>query len=229
MTRVLALDASTGWGSVALVSGEAPPREPLVVAELGIAARTSHSAHLLRWIDRLLAEAGWDKSSVELYAATRGPGSFTGIRVGLGTVRGLSLATGRGCRGVTTLEALAEAHGPAAGERLPLIDAGRGELFGARYDARSSPPVELEPPWVATRETALEGRAGAGRLLIPAPGTDLAGLQGEGATVARPPRSIAAAVGRLVLLDAGTPAEAGQPLAPLYVRPPDVRLRREGS
>ena len=82
MTRVLALDTSTWIGGVALVEA-GPDAEPRTVIELTVDARDSHADHVLRRIDWLLAEAGWDKSSLDVYAATRGPGSFTGIRVGL--------------------------------------------------------------------------------------------------------------------------------------------------
>jgi len=226
LSRVLALDTSTWLGGVALVEAD-PDEEPRTVAELNLDVRDSHADHLLRRIDWLMAEAGWGKSSVDIYAATRGPGSFTGIRVGLGTVRGLSLATGRPGVGETTLRALAEAHGPAAGPRLTLMEAGRGELYGARFDAGGSPPVILDPPWLASR-AQLGGTSTEERwVVIPGPGTSLetGELPGfERAT--RVPRSIAAALGRLVLMRDPAALES-ESLAPLYIRPPDAVLKRK--
>jgi tRNA threonylcarbamoyladenosine biosynthesis protein TsaB len=229
--RILALDTSTWWGGVALVSSEAGGAGPRVVAEFGSRVDGSRSDRLLNWIERLLAEAGWPKSSIDAFAVTRGPGSFTGIRVALGTARGLSVATGRPCHGVTTLEALAEAHGPGELPRVPLIDAGRGELYAARYDAVSSPPLERRGPVVGPAVDLLEGDTCAGALLIPGPCTELVDVPLRRKTrVAESPRAVAAAAGRLVALRAGaSPAGETPPLAPLYVRPPDAVLKRKRS
>jgi tRNA threonylcarbamoyl adenosine modification protein YeaZ len=225
VSRILALDTSTRWGGVALLEHDAP-REPVVLAEIGVQVGESHAERLLGRIDFLLAEVGWTKRSLDAYAATRGPGSFTGIRVGLGTLRGLSLAADRPCFGVTTLEALAEAHGPASGERVPLVAAGRGELYGSRFDAAGSPPTELEAPWVASLPAVVERFAGSGACLIPAPGTRESLT--ESYRTARTPLGLAAAVGRLVVSKHPALRDSAPPLAPVYVRPPDVRLKRKG-
>jgi tRNA threonylcarbamoyl adenosine modification protein YeaZ len=199
-----------------------------VVAESGVRVRRSHATHLLDSVDWLLTRAGWSRSALDGFVATRGPGSFTGIRVGLGTVRGLGLAAGRPCVGVTTLDALAEAHGPAERERVALVDAGRGEVYGARFDAASSPPDPLEQPWLRPMDRLLESCPGE-VLLIFAPGH-----VGEAARpanlpprvrVARSPRALAAAAGRLALLR-GLARHAGTThLSPLYLRPPDATLK----
>jgi len=228
LTRVLALDTSTWLGGLALVEREGTD-EPRVVAELVLDVRDSHADQMLRRAALLLDEAGWVRSSLDLYAATRGPGSFTGIRVGLGTVRGLSLATGRPAVCETTLRALAEAYGPAEAERLTLMEAGRAELYGARFDARSSPPAVLEEPWLAPRTQVASMRSAPPPVVVPGPGTQVepAGLP-AGARLVRPQRSVAAALGRLAL--SGDP-EATKPgdLAPLYIRPPDAILKRGRS
>ncbi len=215
MRRVAAVDASTWWGGAALVE-EAEGRAE-VVAEIAVRIRDSHAAHLLGMLDHLLDEAGWSRGQVDVWAATRGPGSFTGLRIGLGTIAGLGLASGRPCLGVGTLEALAEAHGPAEAERVPLLDAGRGEVYGARYDAASSPPREIVPPWLGPRERALEGGSGSPVLLGPAaatlPGSVLSG---------RSARGVAAAAARLAASLAAAGAADGDGMAPLYIRPPDA-------
>jgi len=225
------MDTSTWWGGVALVSRESKDAEPRIEAEFGTHADASHSDRLLSWIEHLLAAAGWSKSDLDAFAVTRGPGSFTGIRVALGTVRGLSIATGRPCYGVTTLEALAEAHGPSELPRVPLIDAGRGELYAARYDAVSTPPIEHRGPLVGPAVDVLGGDVCAGALLIPGPRTRLIDAPRRRKTrTADSPRGIAGAAGRLVALRAGAePAGAEAPLAPLYLRPPDALLKRRRS
>lgn len=226
MKRILALDTSTWWGSVALVERATKGEAPSIVAEVGERIDDSHAEHLLDWIARVLGEAGWPKTSIDVYAATRGPGSFTGIRVGLGTVRGLGLATGRPCVGVTTLEAIAEAHGPDDRERFPVMDAGRGELYAGRYDARSSPPAERTPPWLGGATDVLARAATAGGTIIAGPGTraDIpAGVQTT--PVVSAPLRLAGATGRVGAFREGSL----QPLAPLYIRPPDALLKRRRS
>ena len=229
MKRVVALDTSSWWGGMALVEKGPESDRPHVAAELGVRVQRSHSAHLLDWLQLLLDHAGWDKSSLDGYVAIRGPGSFTGIRVGLGTVRGLSLATGRPCLGVTALEAMAEALGPAEGRRMPLLDAGREEVYGACYDAASSPPRELVAPWIRPASLALDEAGVGGTTVLFGGGTDAIGIAEIRARpdlrVAAVPRSIAAAAGALALLR-GEPQTHEIELSPLYLRPPDALVKR---
>jgi len=225
LRRLLAVDTSTWWGSVALVarSGDDAPH---VVAEIGERVDDSHAERILGWIERLLADAGWTKTVVDAYAATRGPGSFTGVRVGLGTIRGLSLASAKPCVGVTTLEAIAEAAGPAERNRLAVMDAGRGELYAALYDGRSTPPEELESPWLAPAPNVL-GRAVADNcLLLQGPGTRIDPQCGlDPAALKSAPERLAGAAGCLACRRLDTDAGV---IAPLYIRPPDALLKRPG-
>ncbi len=218
MTRALALDTSTWWCGVALL--ETVAQGPTVVAALGVRVQDSHAARLLRLVDLLLGEVGWSRTELDLFVATRGPGSFTGVRIGLGTVRGLAVASGRPCVGVGTLEAMAEAFGPAEAERVPLLDAGRGEVYGARFDAAGSPPQALEPPWVGPPERALAGE-GPRVLFGPAVAVHEARLRRAGWRGPRrhAPTCVAAGAGRLALALGLAP---GAGMEPLYVRPPDA-------
>ncbi len=225
MTRIVAVDASTWWGGIALLE-TGPCDEPRLVADAGILVRDSHAVHALALLAALLSEAGWSRSDVDAYTATRGPGSFTGLRVGLGTVRGLGLASSRPCLGIGTLEAVAEAFGPTTGERVPLLSAGRGEVYGARFDAASSPPVEIIGPWLGPPERALEGGRGEPVVFGPGAAAVAAGLRAAGwrGPARRAPTSVAAAAGRLALLRLAAGAENGEGLSPIYVRPPDAEL-----
>ena len=224
MKRVLALDSSTWWGSVSLVERQDldPPR---VVVELGRRIEDSHSEHLLRWIERALAEAGWSKSCIDAYAATRGPGSFTGIRVGLGTVRGLGLATGRPCLGVTTLEAIAFGVSESGRDRFPVMAAGRGELYAARYDPHASPPEECEAPWIESSASVVTRVMDEGGVIITGPGTEVETPSGPSRVpLLRSPDKIAGAAGCIAAYTALERA-SDSPLAPLYIRPPDALLK----
>jgi tRNA threonylcarbamoyladenosine biosynthesis protein TsaB len=222
--RLVAIDASTFWGGVALL--EVREGVPRLVAEIGMEVEDSHAARLLPLVEGLLATAAWPKRSLDAYAAVRGPGSFTGVRVALGLIGGLALAAARPCVGVGTLHAMAEAHGPAAGDRVPLLDAGRGDVYGARFDPGGSPPDELRPAWVGDPALAFE------------PGVAVV-LFGDGARVhearlreagysgpiGRAVTSVAAAAGRIALakLLAGNVLSSG--LTPLYVRPANATVR----
>jgi tRNA threonylcarbamoyladenosine biosynthesis protein TsaB len=224
VTRVVAIDTSTWWGGVALVEGGGAA-DATVVAEAGLRVADSHSHHLIRLLDRLLAESGWAKRAVDAYAASRGPGSFTGVRVGLGTVRGLGLAADRPCLGIVSLAALAEAFGPCEAERVPLLDAGRNEVYGARYDPAASPPEEREAPWVGPPGRALEG-ATPGVLFGPGVDRyrDVLDAGGAGARLGRTPTSIAGGVGRLALEALSRHGASDRDLSPLYLRPADAEL-----
>jgi tRNA threonylcarbamoyladenosine biosynthesis protein TsaB len=226
VTRLLAIDTSTWWGGAALVVADG--EEIRVAAEVGLLVEDSHAARLLSLVTALLDLAACPKESIDAYAAVRGPGSFTGIRVGLGMLRGFAIATGKPCLGVGTLEAMAEAFGAAACDRVPLVDAGRGEVYGARYDPASSPPEERVAPWVGPVELALRGAA-------PAAVTVFGGgavhhrvrLEAAGVRIVagRVPAAVAAGAGRIALrrLAAGTTKTDA---APLYVRPSDAEVKK---
>lgn len=224
MTRLLAMDASTWWGGAALLDDR--DGEPRIIAEIGLQAEDSLAAQLLPLAETLLAIAGWPRNSVDAYAAVRGPGSFTGVRVALGLVSGLALAASRPCVGVDTLSSMAEAHGPAGADRVPLLDAGRGEVYGARFDPDGSPPRVLRPPWVGEPARAVEpgvgvfifgGGARRHEALLKAAGYEK--------TTGRAPTSVAAAAGRIALAQLAAGTVVPGDLAPLYIRPADAEVK----
>jgi tRNA threonylcarbamoyladenosine biosynthesis protein TsaB len=152
----LGVDSSTERRSVALLAGGR------VLAESSSGLREGGSANLLADIDRVLGSAGVKLSEVGLYAAAVGPGSFTGLRAGLATVKGLALTTGRPAVGVQTLHALAYGVRPAA-RVVSLIPAGRGEVFAQLLSVSAEGFVkELERPTHLPPERLLERMAGLG-------------------------------------------------------------------
>jgi len=219
LTRLLAIDTSTSRGRVALL--EQTDGKPRTVAEIDEPMAGSHATHLIDLIDRVLILGGWTRTQIEALAVVRGPGSFTGVRIALGTVEGLALACGCPSAGVNTLEAMAEASGECSGERVVVLGAGRGELYCARYDPEESPPVELAPPDLVS--AASLWRDPPGYVLWGAGAEPPEGLAGQ---IGRPAAAgTAAAAGRIALLRdlrEGSP----QPLSPLYVRPSDAELQK---
>src|SRR5262245_52075822 len=95
--------------------------------------RGSHARTLLPLIDAALAAAGVGLRQLDLLAVSIGPGSFTGLRIGLSVAKGLALATGLPVVGVPTLEAYALHVGPRPGLICPVLDARKGEVYGAVF------------------------------------------------------------------------------------------------
>jgi tRNA threonylcarbamoyladenosine biosynthesis protein TsaB len=148
------------------------------------------------------------------------------VRVALGLMSGLALAAGRPCFGVGTLPAMAEAYGPAARPRVPLMDAGRGEVYGARFDAEGSPPLAMAAAWVGEPVLAL----GDGPDVVvfgSGARTHAAALRAAGyaGPIGIAPTSVAAAAGRLAMAMLASGTVVPGDLAPLYVRPSDAEVR----
>mgnify|MGYP000879932375 FL=1 len=125
--RILAADTSTTTGSVALLDGTR------LVCEWTLLSAQTHNRRLLQTIDECLHAAGWAIEDVDLFAVTTGPGSFTGLRIGLTTVKTLAWALGKPFVGVPSPDALAAPLGHASRPVYPLIDAHRKEVFWAPY------------------------------------------------------------------------------------------------
>ena len=119
---ILALETATLGGSVCLMRGNT-----ILAARIGD-PQISHSNSLLRDINEILVRADVELRNVDLFACTSGPGSFTGLRIGLATVKALAATLGRPCVGIPTLHAIAHAAGPSSGT-VALLPAGRGEVF----------------------------------------------------------------------------------------------------
>jgi tRNA threonylcarbamoyladenosine biosynthesis protein TsaB len=214
-----------------------------VLAEHVQAARTPGAGQpLVPLVERALAEAG--AGELALLACTIGPGSFTGLRVGLATLRGIGLVRGVPLAGVSTLRALA-ASAPAAagagGAIVPLVDAKKGEVYGAAFGGAGEVLVAegaYAPAAFAERLRGLAAGARAGaELLLCGDGAPLvlahlggtAGVRdlGEGARAISP-----AAVGRLGLAGAARgEARAAGDVQPEYHRlsEAEVALRKRGG
>jgi tRNA threonylcarbamoyladenosine biosynthesis protein TsaB len=125
--KVLALDTSTLRGSVALLQGQD------TAGELRITSMETHSARLLRSVDFLLGTVGWKLSDLDVIAAGIGPGSFTGIRIGLSTALGLAQSLGLPFSGISGLDALALKVSFVEGTIGVVMDAQRSQLYYAEY------------------------------------------------------------------------------------------------
>jgi tRNA threonylcarbamoyladenosine biosynthesis protein TsaB len=137
---ILGIETATRSGSVCLVQGEA-----VLATKLGD-AQSSHSNTLLRDIHELLEQTHHTVKDVSLIAAAIGPGSFTGLRIGLASAKALAATLQCACIGVPTLHAVARASGPSTAT-VALLPAGRGELFAQLLSVTESRSVlELDQP-----------------------------------------------------------------------------------
>jgi tRNA threonylcarbamoyladenosine biosynthesis protein TsaB len=219
---VLGIDTCGGDASVALVEGEElRAEEPLPVG-----SRASREA--LPAIERLLRAASLRLEEVDAFAAVRGPGSFTGLRVGLATARGLALATGKPAAGFCALDLLA-GQAPRGERRVwALIGAGRGELYAASYRF-SGGGVERQGDYLllpAGSVAAAVGDAwclGAGALEARA----CIEANGAGARVLECRSRLAAEAARwLARRAAGGSFPDADSLRPLYIRPSEAERTR---
>ena len=134
---ILALESSAKAASVALC------RDGELLAESTQCSALTHSRTLLPMAEDLLKNTGTALSDVDLFACAHGPGSFTGIRIGVSTVKGLAWALGKPCTGVSTLEGMAW-NGVAAGGLLcPVMDARRSQVYNALFRVENGAPVRL--------------------------------------------------------------------------------------
>jgi tRNA threonylcarbamoyladenosine biosynthesis protein TsaB len=124
---VLGIDTATAIGSVGLIEGDK------VIAEYVLNVVETHSARLMPALDEMMRRASVDVRDLNAIAVTRGPGSFTGVRVGVATAKGLAFALKKPIVGVISLDVLA--FGLRFAERLicPMLDARRGEVYAAIY------------------------------------------------------------------------------------------------
>ncbi|MCC7417247.1 MAG: tRNA (adenosine(37)-N6)-threonylcarbamoyltransferase complex dimerization subunit type 1 TsaB [Acidobacteria bacterium] len=237
--RVLALDTTARAGSAALVEDGR-----LVDHRTGDASRT-HAERLPGDLLGILADRGWPLASIDLFAVASGPGSFTGLRVGIATIQGLALVERRPVVAVSALEALAQAGsaGAAMGDHVGAwMDARRRDVFTALYRVGEGPRfsrdrlVEIEGASVGAPASVLArwaDRTGGVPLIVAGDGAVLyrALLESEappGSRVVGDIPPLAATIGLMAAplwREGGATTAAG--IQPLYVRRPDAEVDRE--
>jgi tRNA threonylcarbamoyladenosine biosynthesis protein TsaB len=229
---ILALDTTTRTGSVAVLQDDE------VLAERSGDAALTHGQQLPGALMHALADAGARLEEVDLLAVAAGPGSFTGLRVGIASMQGIAFARGLKIVPVSTLDALAHETvrvRPSNQARLASwMDAQRGEVFAALYDA--SAQHTLEPPSSRSPADTLhewQPALGTNPVVFAGDGavryhdTIVATLGPQAAVIERVPL-LAAALARIAARD---PERAVLPHAvvPIYVRRPDAELARNAA
>jgi len=163
---LLALETTGMCGSIALVA------EGVCVAEFSLQTRATHSRRLLHGVEWLLNQVGCDWPQIHGIAVSLGPGSFTGLRIGLSTAKGLAMAADKPLVGVPTLDALAAQFAHLAHPLCVVLDARKKEVYAAFYESsahgafrRTSDFLVLAPETLAAKITVPTVLVGDGAVL----------------------------------------------------------------
>ncbi len=226
--NLLAVDTSTTSCSVALFNGDR------LLAEAIYTTGKTHSRRLLSMVHGILQDCGCDPLDIGGIAVTRGPGTFTGLRIGISTVKGLAEATQVPVVGVSSLAALAFPFFLSKCPVVAMIDARRGEVYHAQYCGGIDMPVLETPVGVSAPEIAAA--------ILPDEGI----LVGSGAVLYRevfearcphirfadPTQHVirAASVGKLAMARfRQQDVDATDALIPEYIRKSDAQIQMSGS
>jgi tRNA threonylcarbamoyladenosine biosynthesis protein TsaB len=221
---VLALDTTTRQGSVALA------REGSILASDAGDAAIAHGARLPGDLARLLDARGFRIADVDLFAVAVGPGSFTGLRIGIATMQGLALGNGKPLAGISALDAIHDAV--SVNDVAVWMDAGRGQVFSAIYKngeiseaALVDKPAAILARWASER-TIPRVFAGDGTIAY----GDLIRAAVPDGHIVDPAPPLAPSVARLAEAQVRQHGPASpDAVRPLYIRRPDVELARERS
>lgn len=125
--KILAVDTASKSCSVAIIHND------FLMAEITVASGHTHSKHLMDMIDTVIRLSGLSVSDLDGFAVTKGPGSFTGLRIGISSIKGLAAGSGKPVVSVSSLETLAMQSGQSCRLICPILDARKGEVYFSRY------------------------------------------------------------------------------------------------
>lgn len=218
--KILAVDTSSLIASAALIDGD------VIVFEGNLSNGHTHCQSLMPLIEAAMNLAGWQPSDVEGLAVTDGPGSFTGLRIGMATVKGLARKLAVPVAAVSTLHVLAEGCAPVGGLIVPVMDARREQVYTATF-AGGPAPRRMTPDRTVGLDALIGELLQSGEdVLFTGDGTGpygealLAGMDGRGRIAPPPMRMQRAAVAGLIGARqiAGGNAPDPRTLTPRYLR-----------
>ncbi len=159
--RILAFESSAKTASVALLT------DGTLTAEAYQNCGLTHSITLLTMAEDLLKQAGVTPGEIDNYAVARGPGSFTGVRIGVSAVKGLAWAVEKPCIGVSTLEAMATLHSAQNATICPVMDARRNQVYNAIFKAKDGLLCRLrEDRAISIEELEVELKQITGKIIL---------------------------------------------------------------
>ncbi|NTW58151.1 MAG: tRNA (adenosine(37)-N6)-threonylcarbamoyltransferase complex dimerization subunit type 1 TsaB [Nitrospirae bacterium] len=224
---ILGIETATRTGGVAIVS------EDGVLAEYTLNIEVTHSERLMSTVDRVFKDTGLRMASIDGFGVSIGPGSFTGLRIGLSTVKGLAFTTGKPVAAVPTLKALAWNTPHARYPVCPLLDARKKEVYAALYHYDGRELVQDLPETVLPLAELAERVAG--EVLFTGEGARLFAGDIERFFAGRAhlaPRSAsvpsAASIAEIALDMISVGRQTGPDgLSPMYIRRPEAELAWE--
>ncbi|MGD2080601.1 MAG: tRNA (adenosine(37)-N6)-threonylcarbamoyltransferase complex dimerization subunit type 1 TsaB [Nitrospirota bacterium] len=227
--RILAIDTSTMTGGVAVMDGDRG-----LLAETRARVRTGHSGSLMPEVDQALGRASLAITDIDALCVTTGPGSFTGLRIGLSTAKGLCFSTGLPLVAVPTLEAFAWNFPLSRAPVCPMLDARKKEVYAAVFLMGGGGAERLMPEASVRPADLVRELAGHDEVVLAGQGAELyrevfAGALGRRAVFApphlsEPLPSAAAALG----LQKALRGEFSEPrgLSPFYIRKSEAELKK---
>ncbi len=234
--NILAIDSTAVSASCAVTSDERVLSS--FTAENGL----THSELLLPMAEAALRAANMTLSDIDLFACTAGPGSFTGVRIGVATIKGLAFGTDKPCCAVSTLEAIAENLMPLPGILCAVMDARRGQVYAALFENRGGILTRLTPDKaMSLEELATKLRQDFAHLPVYLAGDGYRvahhALSDMGVQVCDTPAMLRLQSGASTAIVARRMAERGETvsdkdIAPVYLRLPQAerdRLKKENA
>lgn len=226
--RILAVDTSSQAGSCAIwIDG-------ILLGEFFVHLAQTHSQTMMPMVESLLQITGYKPDQMDFFAVSTGPGSFTGLRIGISSIKGMAMAADRPCLAVSTLEALAENMAMFHGMVIPVMDARRQQVYTASFEAKGGKiirktadgalPVQAVRAQIIAAESQPVVLVGDGAEMCKAEMADLAYV-----SVAPQPlshqraSSVAVVAARLAQQGRSDSAES---LAPAYLRLPQAERER---
>lgn len=146
--KVLGLDTSTLTTSIAVLEDEK------ILGEISLMGDMSHSERLTPMIKELMEDLNLNIADIDLYGVAKGPGSFTGLRIGLATVKALAQVNKKPIIGISSLEGLA--YNTSSGITIPIIDARRDRVYTGIYKWENGQLINLKEPYVTELDQLLD-------------------------------------------------------------------------
>lgn len=231
--KILALDSAETTAAVAITDGKT------LLGQMSVSAGQNHSKILLPMIEALMTDCSLTYDDIDLFACSVGPGSFTGVRIGVATVKGLAFGRGKPCLGVSAIEALAYNLIGFDGILCPSMDARRSQLYNALFRSQNGKIERLTPDRaVSVAALAEELTAYQEPIYFCGGGDALIRTACDGnlfvkdtPELLRRQNGYAVALAALAAVENGAPLDTltDAALAPVYLRPSQAERMRNGE
>lgn len=218
---ILGIDSSAITAGCALCDGEK------IVAEEFLNTKHTHSQTLLPMVESMLKNAGVTLADVEKIAVTAGPGSFTGLRIGVSAVKGMAMGAGKPCAAVSTLEAIAWNFAGGEGVVCACMDARCSQVYNALFRVMGSEVKRLcEDRALRIEELSAELASLSGRIILAGDGAELVHKATEGRYELAPPMLRYQRGSGVCFAAADKPTVSAAALMPSYLRLPQAERER---